>query len=349
MAEVTYQPERILELTERISRTAKEKISDIATVASQTKLLALNALIEAARAGDSGRGFSVVAGEVKAVSERVTAITGALQGEVQADLTELERVGSVIIDLINGQRLADLSLNAIEIIDRNLYERTCDVRWWATDSAVVQCSASPTPDACRYAQERLGIILDAYTVYLDLWICDSSGRVVANGRPGRYPGVIGHSVAGQSWFREALSGGGPDGYSVADIQRLPQLEGAPVATYAAPITKDGTHNAPITGVLGIHFDWGPQARTVVEGVRLTAEERKSARVMLLDQNFQILADSTDRGVLSDRFPLNVDKTQSMGSYADKGRIIGYARTPGYETYRGLGWFGCVVRDADPAT
>ena len=28
----------------------------------------------------------------------------------------------------------NLALNAIELIDRNLYERTCDVRWWATDS-----------------------------------------------------------------------------------------------------------------------------------------------------------------------------------------------------------------------
>ncbi len=31
----------------------------------------------------------------------------------------------------NGERLVDLALNAIEIIDRNLYERSCDVRWWA--------------------------------------------------------------------------------------------------------------------------------------------------------------------------------------------------------------------------
>ena len=37
--------------------------------------------------------------------------------------------------------MVDLALNAIEFIDRNLYERTCDVRWWATDSAVVDCVA----------------------------------------------------------------------------------------------------------------------------------------------------------------------------------------------------------------
>ena len=58
-----------------------------------------------------------------------------------------------------GERMMDLSLNAIELIDRNLYERTCDVRWWATDSAVVDCAASPAPAAVTYASERLGVIL----------------------------------------------------------------------------------------------------------------------------------------------------------------------------------------------
>jgi hypothetical protein len=47
-------------------------------------------------------------------------------------------------------------LNAIEIIDRNLYERTCDVRWWATDSAVVACAmAGDGRGGGRYASERL--------------------------------------------------------------------------------------------------------------------------------------------------------------------------------------------------
>jgi hypothetical protein len=33
----------------------------------------------------------------------------------------------------------------------------------------------------------------------------------------------------------------------------------------------------------------------------------------------------------------------MGSYADGDVTVGYALTPGYETYAGLGWYGCLVQ------
>src|SRR6202040_1106652 len=101
-----------------------------------------------------------------------------------------------------GERMVDLSLNAIELIDRNLYERTCDVRWWATDSAVVGCAAQPEAAAISHVSERFAVVLGAYTVYLDLWLCDLDGNVVANGRADKF-NVKGHNVAGTKWFRGA--------------------------------------------------------------------------------------------------------------------------------------------------
>jgi len=103
-----------------------------------------------------------------------------------------------------GERIVDLSLNAIELIDRNLYERTCDVRWWATDFAVVDCAAAPTAASAKYASERLGVILGAYTVYLDLWLCDLDGKVIANGGADRFR-VVGQEVSATKWFRKARS------------------------------------------------------------------------------------------------------------------------------------------------
>ncbi len=342
----SVSPALIVDLAAEVSQTVATRVAAIQDITNRTRILALNALIEAARAGEAGRGFSVVAGEVKEVSSTIEQVTRELQADLEGKIAALDRFGTRIarmVDRDRGTRLADLALNGIEIIDRNLYDRTCDVRWWATDNAVVDAVADPTPERCRHAAGRLGVILDAYTVYLDLWIADAKGRVVAAGRPQRYPGVIGTDVSGEAWFRQAMSSASGDDYAVADIAPCPQLGQALVATYAAAIRDGAQKRGRPLGVLGIHFDWGPQAETVVKGVRLAPDEAARTRVLLLDAQHKVIAASDGRGILTERLPLRT-QGRSHGAYQDdQGRTIAFAATPGYETYRGLGWYGCLVQ------
>ncbi len=187
------------------------------------------------------------------------------------------------------------------------------------------------------------MILSAYTVYLDLWLIDRNGTVIANGRPDRYPGAIGKSVADEAWFREGIGLSSGDDYVCADVRREPRLGGAQVATYVASVRQGGqTHGAPL-GILAIHFDWEPQARAIVVGVRVAPEDRARTRVLLVDTSRRVIAASDNRGVLTERLPLDPKGRLSGCEQDGQGTVTAFHRTPGYETYLGLGWYGAIVQ------
>ena len=336
--------EDVIAGTSRARHTAAQNVDGIRRVTTQLRVLAMNALIEASRAGEAGKGFGIVAQEVKNVSAAVDNFADALSKNLGGEIGALEDMARTMAQEASGRRLVDLSLNAIELIDRNLYERTCDVRWWATDAAVVDAAAQPASATCELASKRLGVILKAYTVYLDIWLCDLSGKVIANGRPETFA-VAGNSVAELEWFKSGLSLQDGDCYAVGKIGRERSLNSATVATYVASVREGGDSQGKPVGLLAIHFDWEPQARAIVQGIRLTEEEKPRTRVMLTDGDGYILASSDGRGVLAERAACNL-RGRDFGYDTDRhGTLYAFHRTPGYETYQGLGWYGVIAQEA----
>ena len=351
--------EQIVELSRRVADIADKKIGSINKVTQETKILALNALIEAARAGQAGKGFAVVADQVQKVSERVAKLASELSVELAGSIGNMTVFGEQMIEAIQfaqGQRAVDLALNAIEIIDRNLYERSCDVRWWATDAAVVdvlQADHPTDPERRRgaahneslsaHATKRLRVILNSYTVYMDLWIANSHGTVIANGRPDLYPGVVGSNVAHTEWFRAGMATKSGDDFAASDVAPEPLLGGKHSAVYTTAVREGGMATSKTIGVLGIFFDWGPQADAVVKGIRLTDDEKPRTRCLLLNAKGRVIAASDGKGVLTETFPLKPDG-QDKGFYTlSDGTLVAFSKTPGYETYKGMGWYGVVAQ------
>ena len=116
---------RIREL-ESHGDTISSIVSVIRDVADQTNLLALNAAIEAARAGEQGRGFAVVADEVRKLAERTSRSTAEITDMITA-IREVSRAAArsmeeAVVQVEAGVERAGLASNAIQRIQSGSHD-----------------------------------------------------------------------------------------------------------------------------------------------------------------------------------------------------------------------------------
>lgn len=338
-------PKRMVTIIETMQGEISQFADTTEDIAGHTNLLALNATIEAARAGEAGLGFSVVAKEVKNLAKQAGANAVTFREKFGEKVKNWLSIAENIVqdfDKSEEVRLADMAQSLVQLIVRNLFERTADVRWWATDESFWRCLSEPSEANAKMAAERLATINLFYTVYINLVLAGADGRVVAVSN-NKYKNIVGADLRGVHWFDAAMKSKSGEDYEVDDIHSNRLHRGAPVATYSTAVREAGKLKGRPLGVLGVFFDWGPQAKSIVEDEpNLSEAEWQNTRVLLLDNDHLIIASSDGKGFLS-KFPLET-KYCDKGSYMDRSKnLIVFAKTIGYEEYDGLGWYGVIVR------
>lgn len=168
-----------------------------------------------------------------------------------------------LLKTVTASRLNDASFLAsitVEIMDRNLYERANDCRWWALTPDFRRILAQPSisrGDLSRL-EDILEYINSYYTVYSNLFLYDARGTVVACSQAGER-GLYGQQI-GEEYVRRTLSLKDSDDFSVSPFRATelyhPKGAAQPTYVYSAPVFAPQGGQA--VGGIGIVFDSLPQ-------------------------------------------------------------------------------------------
>ena len=344
---VDNQIESVVSLSRQMLSDVLRSADHISDVNRVTHVLSMNARVEAARAGAVGMGFGVVAQELTHLSAQMGIAAKDIVTKSRSTGTQLTHVIERLSTQVRDNRLCDLALTNIDVIDRNLYERSCDVRWWATDSAVCNCLHAPADDTRRHASRRLGQILDSYTVYFDLAVATLDGKVIVNGRPGKYR-ATNQDVSNCPWFRSALEKTNGTQFGMESVHKSTLVNNQLALVYSCVVREAGQVNGEPLGVLGIVFAWEALGQTVVQRTPLSPQEWARTRACIVDDNGEVLADSAGQPLgerihfegMSELFqqPRGAISTR-LGAQNVR---IAHAASPGYETYH-TGWHSLLIR------
>jgi hypothetical protein len=305
-------------------------------IAARTNLLALNAAIEAARSGEAGRGFSVVAQEVKALAQQARGAAHEFRSEVRERLALGAGIADEMVSEIEGTRLVELAQALIQNVTRQLYGRSVDLRVMASDAEIVAATIDPTPEHLAAAQARLEQIAGTSPYYVNAFVANAEGRVILCSNP--HARVLSVDLHDAPQYLNAMASRRRDDWFTDEVWENPYSDGRAVLVFVTGIRPRGTDGMP-AGVLYLEFDWEGHVPAIISDRSLFREKDWArTRISIVDPADRVVAD-TQGTRFGQIVPLPAHAVRGTESRGDS--IVAFATAVDYHGFSGLG-LRCVI-------
>lgn len=231
---------------------------------------------------------------------------------------------------------------AADIMDRNLYERANDCRWWALTQAFreILSKNERSSKELNTLRDILQYINSLYTVYENLVIFDRQGKIISVSNV-NYKDCIG-TIIEQDWAARVRTLNKTQEYVVSKFEPSPLYKGKHTYIYAAAIRSPD--NFTIVGGIGIVFDSEPQFNSILNDVSPRTNNGDlidNSFTAFVDGDLTIVASTKPGAIIGSKFFIlpslgNLSKGSQafdIAVYQDCYYAVGAYSSSGYREYK----------------
>ncbi|QOP41641.1 chemotaxis protein CheW [Sulfurimonas marina] len=254
-------------------------------------------------------------------------------------------IGSSIANLTKTIILGDSVFYAdliVDIMDRNLYERANDCRWWAltSDFQKILAKDSIGMDDVLRMNEILEYINDLYTVYTNIFIYDKHGYIKATSNPDERH-LLGKRVS-KNFVTQTLGLSDSSKYAVSDFEASEYYDNKHTYIYNAAIKNEEN----VVGGIGLVFDSEVQFKNMIQESlpkNVDGTTKNGVFATLATKNMQIISSTNEKHQIGQYLDIDSsyfnlqsgESTSEIIIYDDKYYALGVKCSKGYREYKSV--------------
>jgi len=295
----------------------------------------LNQIIEKANNIIEDIADVIINGELIASKQKVYVLTPILDNlrnistELLASIKKSIKNLEYVVEeaLIHDVKMA--SHLAIDIMDRNLYERANDSRWWALTPSFGTELSSQTSDTAKL-EATLTYINELYTVYTNIFIYDANRKIIASSQDSS---IVGETLSDE-YIQKTLANKNSQNYFVSPFDKSSFYEDEATYIYSASIVA----KERVIGGIAVVFDAKPEFEAMLND---SFPASKKGFMVFLDKDKNIISSNNpqlktlEKLDIDEKF-LNTKETHAMYDFItfnETEYIVASVSSQGYREYK----------------